>query len=127
MHSEPRGPFGNRAGAFDPEPGPEALTRRDASGRFLAGTKGGPGNPLAARVNLLRLAAFDECTPDDVRAMLRALIERARTGDVEAFRAIAPYVLGKPSPPPDLDDDGEGLPARFVVVIPDARERIGEQ
>lgn len=126
MHNEPCGPFGNRAGAFEPEPGPGPLTRRDASGRFLPGTKGGPGNPLAARLNLLRLAALDECTPDDVRAMLRAMIERARTGDVEAFRALAPYVLGKPSPPPDLDD-GEDGPCVYQVMIPDARERIGEQ
>lgn len=69
---------------------------RDAQGRFAKGNKGGPGNPLSKRISKLRTALIEAVSPADMRAIVAALIEKAKTGDVIAARVLFDRVLGKP-------------------------------
>ncbi len=66
------------------------------SGRFLPGNPGGRGNPFAKRVAALRSALLDAVTPDDIAAAVRALIEKAKAGDVAAIRELLDRCIGKP-------------------------------
>lgn len=69
---------------------------RDDRGRFVKGNPGGPGNPLGARVAKLRGALLEAVTPEDVRAVARALVEAAKGGNVQAAREVLQRVLGAP-------------------------------
>ena len=76
---------------------------RDASGRFAKGNAGGPGNPYPRRVAALRQALLECVTEDDIRAIAKAVIEEAKTGNVAAAKLIFQYVLGKPDSAANLD------------------------
>lgn len=78
---------------------------RDAAGRFASGNPGGPGNPHARRVGELRAALLDAVTPADVRAMVEALVSKARSGDVLAIRVLLDRVFGRVT---DLDAAAAG-------------------
>ncbi len=69
---------------------------RDSRGRFVRGNRGGPGNPHARRSAALRQAMLEVVTGDDLKAIMRELIERARLGDVAAARLVLAYAVGKP-------------------------------
>ncbi len=72
-------------------------TDRDpATGRFLAGNRGGPGYPYGRRVAELRSALLDAVTPEDVRAIAATLVSAARGGDVAAAKEVLLRVLGRP-------------------------------
>ena len=77
--SEPLDPSANRV---------ESEADRDTRGRFRPGNQAARGRsfPHAAQVSRLRSALLDAITEDDVRAVLAALVERARAGDVAAIR-----------------------------------------
>ena len=77
-------------------PSPNGDNGRDESGRFTPGNPGGPGNPHAAQVGRLRSALLDAVTPEDMRAVALALVEKARAGDIAAARVLFDRVLGKP-------------------------------
>lgn len=77
-------------------PSTNGANGRDARGRFAVGNAGGPGNPHAARVGQLRAALLDAVTPADVRAIVSALVEQAKAGDVRAIREVLDRTLGKP-------------------------------
>ncbi len=76
---------------------------RDHRGRFAPGNKGGPGNPYARRTALLRQAMLDAVTPEDIQAIVRQLIQKAREGDVAAARLVLAYAIGKPDKATDPD------------------------
>ena len=91
---------------------------RAAKGQFARGNKGGPGNPFARQVAELRKVFLDAITPDDMRALMRALIERAKNGDVAAAKLVFQYTLGKPAPavePDRLELDEHRLRAESAV------------
>src|SRR5215510_9972878 len=73
--AEPASPSQNAAGGG-----------RDAKGRFAAGNAGGPGNPFARWTAELRREFLAEATGEDLRALCRALLERAKAGDVAAAK-----------------------------------------
>lgn len=50
---------------------------RDANGRFTTGNKGGPGNPHAKQVAVMRAALLSAVTPEDLHDVIRVLIEKA--------------------------------------------------
>jgi hypothetical protein len=60
------------------------------------GNRGGPGNPHARRVGELRSALLEAVTPADLKAVVRALIKKAKGGDVPAAREVIERTLGKP-------------------------------
>ena len=67
---------------------------RGPGGRFAKGNGGGPGNPYAQRVATLRAALFDACTPQDLSAIVRALVASALGGDVPAAKELLQRLLG---------------------------------
>lgn len=95
--------FGNPESPIPADPKIEPEPERDAGGKFRNGNRGGPGNPYARRVAKLRQAMLEECAEEDLRAMTRAMIERAKAGDAAAARLVFQYALGKPSKTVDPD------------------------
>lgn len=76
---------------------------RDARGRFTKGNAGGPGNPHARKAQQLRSAMLAATTQRDVAAIVKALIERAKRGDVTAAREVLDRCLGKPQQSIELE------------------------
>ncbi|MFO0879413.1 MAG: hypothetical protein U0840_18860 [Gemmataceae bacterium] len=86
------------------------MAEREKSGRFTKGNAGGPGNPFAAQVGRYR-ALMQECVgPEQMRAIVQALIRAAIRGDVAAARLVLQYAMGKPIevPLPEDGDEDEG-------------------
>lgn len=79
--------------SFDPLSSPAG---RDGRGRFSAGNRGGPGNPLAGQVAKLRAAMLEAVTEDDMRAIIATLIEQAKSGNIAAIKELFERTLGKP-------------------------------
>jgi hypothetical protein len=71
---------------------------RDAGGRFLKGCPGGPGNPFVRQIALLKSALYEALTAEEIAAVVQAMLEKARGGDVAAARLILGYAVGKPVP-----------------------------
>lgn len=84
-----------------------------STGRFTPGNPGGRGNPFAKRVAALRSALLDAVTPDDIAAAARALIAKAKSGDVPAIRELLDRCIGKPQET-DLFERIEALEASLV-------------
>ncbi|QNN24084.1 hypothetical protein HED60_18015 [Planctomycetales bacterium ZRK34] len=78
---------------------------RDASGRFTRGNPGGPGNPYIRQVAALRAAVLEAVDAESLAAIVHALVEKAKAGDVVAAREIFDRCLGKPKQTLDLDVD----------------------
>jgi hypothetical protein len=76
---------------------------RDARGRFAKGNLGGPGNPHARRVAQFRRALWNAVTDDDIEAIVRRQIEKAKEGDSTAAKLVLSYTVGKPVPTVDAD------------------------
>lgn len=69
---------------------------RDSSGRFAQGNRGGPGNPHAAKVAQLRSALLNAVKPTELRAIVQALVTKAKQGDIAAAKLLLERVLGPP-------------------------------
>jgi hypothetical protein len=69
---------------------------RDTTGRFTTGNKGGPGNPHAVQVAVLRKALLAAVTPEDLQEVMSVLIERALGGNIGAIKELLDRVCGKP-------------------------------
>lgn len=70
------------------------MVERDTKGRFQAGNRAGKGNPYIQRVAALRKALFDCVTPEDMRALIEVLKEKALSGDVKAITLLFDRLLG---------------------------------
>jgi hypothetical protein len=81
----------------------ESTNTRDARGRFAKGNAGGPGNPFARQVALLRSVMVHCVKPEDMARAVRALTEKAAGGDVAAMKLFFQYLLGKPAESVDPD------------------------
>jgi hypothetical protein len=64
---------------------------------------GGPGNPFGRRTAELRREFLAEASGEDLRAVCRALLERAKGGDVAAAKLALGYLVGKPEKAVDPD------------------------
>ena len=70
--------------------------KRGAGGRFLKGTKGGPGRPKrAVEADYLR-SLTDAVSLDEWRAMVLAVVEQAKQGDMRSISWLGRYLLGTP-------------------------------
>ena len=76
-------------------------TGRDASGRFTAGNKYGPGNPFARQTAELRKVLLEVVTPEQMRQVAYKLLLLAQAGKLEAIKLLFQYVIGKPAAPVD--------------------------
>lgn len=68
---------------------------RDNSGRFAKGNSFGRGNPQAKRAQALRSALFAAVTEEDVKAIVRKLVQEAKDGDTVAAREVLDRTIGK--------------------------------
>lgn len=111
MSTNPIEPFADlpstpEAGALVPiEP---TRIGRDASGRFAPGNAGGPGaiaHERSKRARELRQALHAAVTPEDIAAVARALVDRAKAGDVAAARELLDRIIGRPIPVQATGDD----------------------
>jgi hypothetical protein len=101
---------------------------RDAAGRFNKGNPGGPGNPFARFSAQMRKAFAEEASPDDFREVARALIDKAKEGDVAAAKLVLSYTLGKPLAgvdPDRLDEQECAQWQRENVPVQEAFELTG--
>ena len=69
---------------------------RDKQGRFIVGNCGGPGNPHAKQVAVMRAALLSAVTPEDLHDVIRVLIEKALSGNVSAIKELLDRLYGKP-------------------------------
>jgi hypothetical protein len=76
---------------------------RDAGGRFAPGNRFGLGSSFARRAGRLRQVIQDEVSDDDLRRVVRAMIDKAAEGDPVAARLVLAYAVGKPQPAPEPD------------------------
>jgi hypothetical protein len=79
-------------------PSPTAPNGRGLNGQFGAGNQYGRGNPHARRVQQIRAALLEVCTPERMRNAAEKLMVQAENGDRFAFAELADRVLGKPIP-----------------------------
>jgi hypothetical protein len=77
--------------------------QHDASGRFKAGNRGGPGNPFARQVAALRQAMLRRVTAEDIERLMGKLLELADQGSIQAIKLVLAYTIGKPQPAPNPD------------------------
>lgn len=64
---------------------------RGANGRFTKGNKYGTGRKVTA----LRRALLDAVIPEDIQAVVAALIEKAKEGDLHAISLLFDRCIGK--------------------------------
>jgi hypothetical protein len=77
--------------------------QHDASGRFKAGNRAGPGNPFARQVAALRQAMLKRVTAEDIERLMGKLLELADAGCIQAIKLVLAYTIGKPQPAPNPD------------------------
>ena len=103
-------------GGYDtpmPKPSPNGRTAR---GQFAQGNPGGPGNPYAKRVADLRAALLESVTEQDIRAVARALVKRAKEGEIPAIRELLDRLMGKAGDNPP--EDAGGIVLNVVTGLP---------
>ncbi len=98
-------PSNNPHPDMPPNPGaePSRTSGRGPNGRFAKGNPGGPGNPFARQVAGFRQEFMAAVTGEDIAVIVRALIDKAKAGDVAAARLVLQYTLGKPAATVDPD------------------------
>lgn len=85
----------NGDGHHDPLPAGLNGDGRGANGQFAKGNRAGKGNPLNRRAQKLRSAYLRAVTPADMRAIVTAIVNAAKSGDVVAAREVCDRVLGR--------------------------------
>ena len=69
---------------------------RDALGRFAPGWRGGPGNPYASMVARWRRELYACVTDEDIRQVMRVLVDAAKAGSPWAINELLNRLVGKP-------------------------------
>ena len=77
------------------EPSGNSTNGRDSGGRFAKGNPGGPGNPHARKVADIRRTLMETVTDNDLRQLVRTLVDKGKGGDVMAAREVLDRLLGK--------------------------------
>lgn len=75
-------------------PLPNGANGRDGRGRFARGNGGGPGNPMARRAGRLRAELYRRVTPEDLGAVIDAMLATAKAGDMTAAKELLNRLLG---------------------------------
>jgi hypothetical protein len=77
------------------QPKENGANGRDGHGRFIEGNPGGPGNPYVKRTAEIRATLLGTVSDDDLRAIVRALVRKAKKGDTIAAREVLDRLIGK--------------------------------
>jgi hypothetical protein len=96
-------------GAPSPSPSANGANGRDPGGRFAKGNAGGPGNPFARRTAQMRRVLCDAVSEEDLAAIARQMLEKAKGGDVAAAKLLLGYVVGQPVQAVDPDREETGM------------------
>jgi len=78
----------------NPSPAGASTGDRDPKGRWQPGNKAGRGNPLARRVQAIRVALVSAISAEDIKAVVQTLIQKAKAGDVAAAKIIFDRAAG---------------------------------
>lgn len=100
------------------KPSNNGANGRDAKGRFTKGNPGGDGNPYAKQTAKLRAALYKAVTAEDIDAIVKKMVDKARFGDTHAANFVFDRVFGKP-----ILEEGSGTetdPIHYVVNYPNA-------
>jgi len=89
---------------------------RDSQGKFQPGNRFGRGNPYAKAVAQFRSAMMEAVQAGDVSDVIRAMIVKAASGDVQAARLVLEYAVGRAGP---IDESTEKSPHHVFVFNPD--------
>jgi hypothetical protein len=76
--------------------GSDGGTARGAKGRFLPGNKEGRGNPLAGKVARLRGVVVASIGANDMRVIVKKVVEMAKAGDLAAAKVVFERSVGPP-------------------------------
>ena len=98
-------------------PSPNGTNGRDASGGFVKGWRGGPGNPHARHVAAIRSVLMSAVSDDDLRAILFTLVEKAKAGDVMAAREVLDRLLGKAKISIESEPPDRRTPEEIIAAI----------
>ena len=93
---------------------------RDDQGRFAIGNSGGPGNPHAKQVALLRSSLLAAVSPEDLHDVIRVLIDKALSGNVSAIKELLDRLYGKPKVALEVKQEprsADEIRARLRVLI----------
>ena len=77
---------------------------RKTNGQFSTGNKFGRGNPHAQKVAQLRSAMIEAVTSEDIQAIMKALVENAKNGDIPSIKILLPYLVGSVPEPANPDE-----------------------
>ena len=102
---------------------------RAANGQFLRGhAVRSPGNPQIAQLAAWRSAFARAVSADDMEAVVRSLVESAKSGDLDAIKILLDRTLGKPVQPIDVDLAADVRTAvaqvRIVELPANGRDRL---
>lgn len=94
---------------------------RDAAGKFLPGNKLAAGNPMNMKMSRLRAGLLSAIEEADISAVIRKLVEQAKSGDVSAAKVLLERIFGRPhlSITVERDKDGDTLEmrAQFIATM----------
>ncbi len=76
----------------------EAPKGRDRRGRFVKGNPGGPGNPHARKVAVLRGELLGAVSRTALRRVVKRMVALAEGGDVQAAKLLLDRLFGPPVP-----------------------------
>jgi len=74
------------------------MNERNSLGQFVVGNKGGPGNPAAAAVARFRQSMLEAVTVEELREVVRSVLEQALAGDIQAAKLILERCCGRAEP-----------------------------
>jgi hypothetical protein len=97
-----------------------AQADRSTNGRYKAGNSGGPGNPFAGQVNVLRKAILECVTKEDIQGVFKRLVTMAQEGHWQAAKLVLSYTIGKPQPMSEADELQGMLEALAATASNDA-------
>ncbi len=98
-------------------PSPNGSNGRGAGGRFTKGNPGGPGNPHARHVAAIRSVLMSAVSDDDLVQMVRALVKKAKGGDVLAAREVLDRMLGKAKVAVAIEPEPQRTPDEIMAAI----------
>ena len=99
---------------------------RNGSGQFTTGNHHGKGNPLFGKVATLRAEALKSVTPATVKGLIKALIERAKAGDIAAAKLILPYLIGQPATAKEIEAEIDAAPVTIDYMTDEELQAVAQ-
>ena len=96
------------------------LEGRRSDGRFSKGNQHGKGN-VGASTSLrreLQLAFLKAFTPTDMKLVTKAIVKKAKAGNIAAAKLLLERGLGQLAPPVDESSLGEGPKVIKFPIMP---------